>query len=220
MKTAVIYCRTSSASNVGTDKDSLPRQETAVRSFAERNNIKVVREFYDPAVSGADPIDTRKGFSEMLVYLLGNGARTIIVETAGRFARDLMVQETGYQMLKLKGIELIAADSPDSFVSDTPTAVFIRQVLGAASQFDKTLLVDKLRGARDRKSARLGYRIEGAKRLGRIPTEHVKAALRLSKQSLSLRAISASMATQGILSSTGVPYSPRSVSIMLKRAAK
>ena len=35
--------------------------------------------------------------------------RTILVETASRFARDLIVQETGYEMLKARGIELIVA---------------------------------------------------------------------------------------------------------------
>jgi hypothetical protein len=75
------------------------------------------------------------------------------IDHASRFARDLVVQETGYQMLKAKGIDLVAADSPDSFLSDTPTALLIRQILGAVAQFDKATLVNKLRGAGDRKSA-------------------------------------------------------------------
>jgi len=44
------------------------------------------------------------------------------VETASRFARDLMIQEVGYAMLTERGIELIAADSPQSFIEDTTTA--------------------------------------------------------------------------------------------------
>jgi hypothetical protein len=52
------------------------------------------------AVSGADAIDARAGFAAMLKRIEGNGVRTIIVETASRFARDLMVQEVGYAMLK------------------------------------------------------------------------------------------------------------------------
>jgi DNA invertase Pin-like site-specific DNA recombinase len=43
-------------------------------------------------VSGANAIDARPGFAAMLERIEGNGARTIIVETASRFARDLMVQ--------------------------------------------------------------------------------------------------------------------------------
>ena len=55
-----------------------------------------VREFYDAAVSGADPIDAREGFSDLLAYMSGNGARTILCESASRFARDLTVQLIGH----------------------------------------------------------------------------------------------------------------------------
>ena len=58
----------------------------------------------------------------MLKAILSNGVRTILVETANRFARDLIVQETGYQYLKSRGVDLIAVDSPGSFLEDTPTA--------------------------------------------------------------------------------------------------
>ena len=53
--------------------------------------------------------------------------------------------------LRQLGYDLIAADSPNSFLEDTPTANLIRQVLGAVSQFEKASLVAKLKGARDRK---------------------------------------------------------------------
>jgi hypothetical protein len=43
------------------------------------------------------------------------------VETANRFARDLMVQEVGYAKLRERGIELIAADSPTSFLDGSST---------------------------------------------------------------------------------------------------
>jgi DNA invertase Pin-like site-specific DNA recombinase len=71
-------------------------------------------------------------------------ARTIIVETASRFARDLMVQEVGYAKLHDRGIDLIAADNPASFIDNTPTAKLVRQVLGAISEFDKAMTVAKL----------------------------------------------------------------------------
>ena len=154
MARQVAYLRTSSAANIGADKDSDRRQREAIQAFARRAGIEVVDEFYDPAVSGGDPVESRPGFIAMLKRIEGNGVRTIIVETASRFARDLMVQEVGYAMLTERGIELIAADSPQSFIEDTPTARLIRQVLGAVSEFDKAMTVAKLRGARDR-SARM-----------------------------------------------------------------
>ncbi len=53
-------------------------------------------------------------------------------------------------------IELIAADSPNSFVDDTPSAVLIRQVLGAVAPFEKAALLAKLQGARERKRRHIG----------------------------------------------------------------
>ena len=111
----------------------------------------------------------------MLERLLSNGVRTIVVETANRFARDLIVQETGYAMLKERGIELIAADKPDAFLDDTPTATLIRQVLGAVSQFEKAMLVVKLRGARERKRA-TGVKVEGRKSHAELRPEVVALA--------------------------------------------
>jgi DNA invertase Pin-like site-specific DNA recombinase len=57
-------------------------------------------------------------------------------------------------MLKAQGIALIPASAPDFFVEDTPTAVLVRQVLGAIAQFEKASLVAKLKAARECKRAR------------------------------------------------------------------
>ncbi len=79
---------------------------------------------------------------------------------SSRFARDLMVQEVGFAMLQARGINLVTADSPTSFLDDTPMARLIRQVLGAVSEFKKAVVVAKLRGARDRKR-NTGVKVEG-----------------------------------------------------------
>jgi DNA invertase Pin-like site-specific DNA recombinase len=140
-----------SAANGGEDKDSVVRQRTAIEAYVKRAGYEIIEWHDDPAVKGADDIDTRPGFAAMLEKIAGNGVRPIIVETANRFARDLMVQEVG--RLQAAGIVLIAADSPDQFVEETPTAVLIRQILGAVAQFDKAMTVAKLKGARNRKRA-------------------------------------------------------------------
>jgi DNA invertase Pin-like site-specific DNA recombinase len=55
------YLRTSSAANV--EGDSADRQRAAIRTYAARNGIDVVEEFYDAAVSGTDPVEGRRGFA-------------------------------------------------------------------------------------------------------------------------------------------------------------
>jgi DNA invertase Pin-like site-specific DNA recombinase len=217
---AIAYLRTSSAANVGSDKDSDRRQREAIAAFARRGGYELVGEFYDAAVSGADPIDTRPGFTSMLERIEGNGARTIIVETASRFARDLMVQEVGHAKLRERGIDLIAADNPGSFIDDTPTAKLVRQVLGAISEFDKAMTVAKLRGARERKRREVG-KCEGRKTHAEINPELVALAKRLHRQKpkggrMSLRAISAELAAQGFMNENGNPFSASSIASMLR----
>jgi DNA invertase Pin-like site-specific DNA recombinase len=216
---AIAYLRTSSAANVGTDKDSDRRQREAIQAFARHAGYELVDEFYDAAVSGADPIDARPGFTAMLERIEGNGVRTIIVETASRFARDLMVQEVGHAKLRERGIDLIAADSPASFIDDTPTAKLVRQVLGAISEFDKAMTVAKLRGARERKRREAG-KCEGRKSHTERNPELVALAKRLRRQRpkggrMSLRSISAELAAQGFLNENGRPFAAASIKSML-----
>lgn len=223
---AVAYLRTSSAANVGSEKDSEQRQREAIEAFARSAGYELVDHYYDAAVSGADPVISRPGFSAMLERLLSNGVHTILVETASRFARDLVVQETGYEMLRARGIDLIAVDSPDSFVSNTPTANLIRQVLGAVAEFEKAMLVEKLKGARERKRRATGKKVGGRLNYSEIEggPDMIALAKRVRRYPIngkrrSLADVAKALADKGYLSSAGRPYTPTAVSRMLTRAA-
>jgi DNA invertase Pin-like site-specific DNA recombinase len=219
LKPTVAYLRTSSATNVGADKDSDKRQRAAIMAFAKCAGFTVVDEFYDAAVSGADPIDQRPGFVEMLQRLATNGVKTIIVESPDRFARDLAVQLAGHDMLKGLGISIIPASAPDFFTEDTPTAVLVRQVLGAIAQFEKASAVAKLAAARKRKRERFG-KCEGRKSHREKRPEVVTLARKLRRKrpkggQLSLRGVSKELAARGFLNERGKPYAAKSVASML-----
>lgn len=160
---AVTCYRTSSMTNVGPDKDTLPRQRKAVEKFAKAAGYEIVAEFTDDGVKGADPVDTRPGFAEMLKRLASNGVKTILVETANRFARDLLVQEVGYRLLRDAGITLIAVDSPDAFISDTPSAVMIGKSSGPFPSSRKRCLSPSS-AARANARGRLALRSKAANR--------------------------------------------------------
>ena len=180
----------------------------------------IVDWFYDAAVSGADPIETRPGFTAALARIAGNGVRTIIVETANRFARDLMVQEVGFAMLGDLGVTLIAADSPASFLDDGPTSKLIRRILGAVSEFDKAMTVAKLKGARDRVRREHG-KCEGrksyAEREGGGDLVAAARELRTNPHGRvsSLRKVAAGLAERGFVTPSGRPYSASAVASML-----
>ena len=76
------YLRTSSAANVGADKDSERRQGEAIGAFAGSNGYEIVEGYYDAAVSGADAITARPGFSAMLERLLEPAAAELQQEVA------------------------------------------------------------------------------------------------------------------------------------------
>ena len=153
-KNVVAYYRTSSQSNVGGDKDSLKRQQNSVITYTKSNGMKVVNEFYDKGVSGSTDVFTRGSFLEMINYCKDHSIDTILVENADRLARDLITMETAFMYLTSKlGYNLISVANPETFVDDTPTATLIRQILGVISQFEKSQIVDKLKGARERKKA-------------------------------------------------------------------
>ena len=216
---AVAYLRTSSRTNVGVDKDSDKRQLASIEAYAKTAGLEIVATFYDAAVSGADPVTDRPGFAEMLERLMSNGTRTIVVESPDRFARDLMVQLAGHDMLKAKGVTLIAASAPTFFIEDTPTAVLVRQVLGAVAQFEKATTVAKLAAARKRKRLANG-KCEGRKSLSETRPEVVELVKALARKKpkggkMSLRAVSAAMAAQGHLNERGMPFNPKSIATML-----
>src|SRR3954471_6383561 len=108
-KTAVAYLRTSSAANVGANKDSEKRQRDAITAFAKRAGYEIVDWFSDAAVSGEDEIGDRPGFSAMLDRIEGNGVRTVIVEDASRFARKVLTQELGIVALQTRGVTVWSA---------------------------------------------------------------------------------------------------------------
>lgn len=220
-KQAIGYLRTSSATNAGEGKDSERRQRLAIERYAKRAGFDVVEWFSDVAVSGADRIDARPGFSALLARIAGNGVRHVIVETASRFARDLMVQEVGFAMLRDLGVTLIAADSPSSFLDDGPTSKLVRQILGAVAEFDKAMVVAKLKGARDRIRRTKG-KCEGRKSYAERDPKMVDLARQLRKPNadrrpVSLRQVAAELASRGYVTPSGRPYAAAAVASMLSR---
>jgi DNA invertase Pin-like site-specific DNA recombinase len=153
----------------------------------------------------------------MLTYMLGNGARIVLVENASRFARDLAVQLVGHDLLKSKGISLVPVDAPDHFNDETPTATMVRSILGAVSQFEKEALVLKLRKARDRVRREKG-RCEGNPAwVSTVPAAAVNAARAAQARGLSLRQIGAELADAGFLNRNSKPYAAQSVARILRQ---
>jgi DNA invertase Pin-like site-specific DNA recombinase len=142
--------------------DGLVRQRKAVEKYAKDNGIEIHRIYRDEGVSGS--LANRPALAEMIVDLEknGHGVKTVIVEKLDRVARDLMIQETIIQDFRENGVNLISAVEGADLLNNDPTRKLVRQILGAIAEYEKTMLVQKLRVARVRKKAKDG-KCEGRK---------------------------------------------------------
>ena len=216
---AIAYLRTSSAANVGADKDSDKRQQAAIAAYAKRAGYIVVDTFNDAAVSGADPIDTRPGFTRLLDRIEGNGVRTVIVEDASRFARDVQAHILGIALLRARGVRLLASNGDDMTDNTDEMTEGMLTIAAVFSQIEKKRLVRKLKAARDRKRLATG-KCEGRKSIAEQRPHVALEAKRLRRKlpkggRMSLRQVAAELAKRGHLNECGNPFSPSSVQSMV-----
>jgi DNA invertase Pin-like site-specific DNA recombinase len=164
---AFAYLRVSGKGQI--DGDGFPRQLKAIKEYAAANQIKIVRVFQEEGVSGTVEGMDRPTWAEMVGMILANGVKTILVESLGRLARELFIQEYILRDMKKRGITLVSVTEPDLGSTD-PTREMLRQILGAVHQYEKNMIVLKLRVARQRMKVKEG-RCEGAKPYGDQPGE-------------------------------------------------
>jgi DNA invertase Pin-like site-specific DNA recombinase len=146
--TAIMYTRTSSASNIGDDKDSKPRQEERIHAYAKAKGLMIKKSFDDPAVSGTDPLVCRPGFAQAVQFCQAQHIKTILVESGDRFARDLVVQETGLQWLGELDICIVCVDNATQFSNAGPTTRLVRQMLGSIYEFIGAQIRERLHHSR------------------------------------------------------------------------
>jgi DNA invertase Pin-like site-specific DNA recombinase len=213
---AIGYLRTSSATNVGEDKDSDKRQRAAILAAARRIGCEITDWFYDAGVSGDVEVSERPGFTAMLDRIDSNGVRTVIVESADRFARKMLTAELGILLLVTRGVTLMTAAGEDLTDTDDEMRVAFRQMAMTFAQLEKTRLVKKLRVARDRASQKAGRRVEGAKGYTRGNPALVALAKSLWGEGRTLLATSTLLAERGHVTATGRPFSAAQVKRLIE----
>ena len=199
MKSAFAYLRVSGKGQL--EGDGFPRQIAAIRNHAAAQGIRIARIFREEGVSGTKDLDHRPALQELLVALHSNGTKLVLVERLDRLARDLMIQES------------IIAD----LCNDDPSRVLMRQILGAFSQYERAMIVQKLRGARQRVRVKVG-RCEGRKPFGaRAGEQQVIGRMKeLRQQGLAVDTIAEALNVAGLKPRAGVRWYATSVYRVLK----
>ena len=215
MTKSFAYLRVSGKSQI--DGDGFARQEAAIRAYAKAHGIKIVNVFKELGVSGTKDISNRPAFIAMMEALHGDGVKLVLVESLGRLARDLMVQESILHDLKRHGFVLVSVQEPD-LCSDDPSRKLMRQIMGAFHEYEKQMIVVKLRGARQRTKTKRG-RCEGRKPYGHYPGEAdtLKRMKELNASGMTATDIAATIRAEGRKTRNGGDWLQPTVSKILNR---
>lgn len=198
------YLRVSGKGQV--EGDGFTRQLKAIREYAAAHDIKIVNIYREQGVSGTKDMENRPAFLDMMTALHSNGVKLVLVEKLDRLARDLMVQETIIGDLRKNGFDLISVMEPD-LLQDDPSRKMMRQIFGAIAEYEKTMLVIKLRGARTRQRAKAG-RCEGRKVYGFYEGEAavIERMKELRASGLGFDRTAAQLNAEGLTTRTGAPW--------------
>jgi DNA invertase Pin-like site-specific DNA recombinase len=169
---ALAYLRVSGPSQLA--GDGFPRQREAIENYAVHNNLKIVSWHEERAVPGKTEWEDRPAWVEMVTKLTPQ-TKTIVIERLDRLARDLGVQEWIIRELERRRIGIVSTNEPDLDSKD-PTRTLFRQIMGSVYQFEKSMLVCKLRAARER-IRRRGEKCEGRYCFGYDPERPGEAAV-------------------------------------------
>ena len=172
MEKVFIYCRVSDSSQIS--GDGFERQIIACQNYAKSNNMEIA-DIYKEDHTGTE--FDRPVLAQLMVSLEMNGhnVKRVLCERLDRIARDVFVQEKIIADFRDRGFNLISTLEGSDLCSTDATREMIRLICGVFAQYDKKMLVSKLKASRDRMRTREGY-CEG--RRGYRDSEEGKALIR------------------------------------------
>ena len=149
----------------------------ASREHCGAHRLDLLEIIGDEGISGASGLQGRPGLAEALRRIENHEASVLVLFRLDRLARDLLLQETVVERLRMSGASVISVSEPD-VDSHEPTRILIRQVFGAISQYEKRLLKARMAAGMRLKAARGGSRVAfhaSAIALSAMSTSHWRA---------------------------------------------
>ena len=187
--------------------------------------------YRDEGISGSNGLGTRLGLADALGAIRDREVAGLVVYRLDRLARDLVLQESLLADINRWGGQLFTTSASESqFLEDDPedpSRRLIRHILGAVSEYERSLIRLRLRSGRKAKAARGGYAF-GAPALGfkaengsLVPVEDEQAILdritALRGAGASLRTICQTLTAEGYRTKRGTRWHPNTVARVLDR---
>ncbi len=212
-KTCVAYVRVST----DTDKQALgaEAQRQAIQAWAERSGVEILQWFVEE-VSGGAPLDKRPILLEAIATAAALHAGKFVVQRLDRFSRDPLTAALAELELQKSGIALDCADGAGS--GSDPTSELLRTILFAVARFEKSMITTRIKAALAVKKSRgeltgsapFGTRrgVDGKTLEADEQETSTAAQIRALRASgLTLRAVWAKAAKDGVVGRAGTPLS-------------
>lgn len=203
-------------------------QERLIRDWAKTNKRRISGWHSDEGVSGT--LLERDGWADVDADLIAKRAGGVVVAKLDRLARDILVQETLMQAVWKAGAEVYSCAPDENNLRDDPddpTRKLVRRMLGLINDYERDMIVLRMRRGRRLKGNRGGFAFGSPafgqrsvnKQLVNDPTE--QATLRrmreLHRAAQSTRHIARTLNSEGRATKRGKEWTSASVSDALRR---
>lgn len=179
MKRAALYVR------VSTDDQTIQNQLLVLTEVARRSGWEIVHTFSDEGISGAKGRDKRPGYNALLQAIARREVQIVAAWSVDRLGRSLPDLVSFLSDIQAQGCDLYLHQQ--AIDTSTPSGRMLFQMLGVFAEFERALVISRVRAAHDRCRAR-GVRI-GRPPMSASRVEKVQKAL---KDGQSIRAVAAS----------------------------
>lgn len=206
------------------------RQLETIKTYAKGQGYEIDGVFKDKAISGTNDETHRPEFSAMIEDILSNGIRVVVIESLDRLARAYRIQEQLLIYMASRDITLINASTGEDVtqaINDDPMKKAMIQIQGVFAELDKSLLVRKLRKAREAVKKATG-KCEGVPRYGENnPAEQAiikrirymrRLPRGLNKNRMTYQAICDQLNAEGLTTQRGKAWQPVQVWNVLNRS--
>jgi len=206
-------------------------QHQAIREWAKVGQHRIVTYLREEGVSGTKELVQRPALIEAFELLRQPKVDGLVVMRLDRLARDLILQEQLLaEVRRLGGTVFSTSAGEQGFLEDDPkdpSRKLIRQVLGAVSEYERSMISLRLASGRARKAQLGGYaygappfgsRAEG----GRLVDDDSEAPARdlivdLSDAGASLREIQRELMARALTPKRGLEWHPQTIARIARR---
>jgi len=144
-KRVAIYAR------VSTDEQTVENQRRELQAVADRHGWLIVSVFEDRGISGAKGRDKRPGFNALLDGVARRDFDMVAAWSVDRLGRSLQDLVSFLGELKAKGVDLFLHQQ--GIDTSTPGGRALFQMLGVFAEFERAIIVDRVKSGLARAKA-------------------------------------------------------------------